>query len=139
MSNQEQSLSLSLPVKEKTKKPAKVSSFFKKPTVKEEPKIIPEKPKPDIKKSHKHMEIKHIDDDPNKESPFLKLLKERQAGIKPLPPVSTQSAYRIDTPIDGFGKKMLLTQAREPGLKIGEKYIPKAKKHSHHHSDHSEH
>ena len=131
------SSSFSLPVKENKKKTGKVSSLFQKSSGTKEQTIIPEKPKPEMKKSHKHMEIKHISDDPNKESPFLKLLKERQNGIKPAPPVSTESAYRTDTPIDGFGKRILLTQGWEPGLKIGEKYVQK-KKHSHHHHESSQ-
>ena len=133
MSINQQSSSISLPVKEKKKNSGKVSSVFQKNIVTKESTIVPEKPKPEFKKSHKHMEIKHINDDPKKESPFLKLLKERQAGIKPPPPVSTETAFRSDTPIEGFGQKILLTQGWEPGLKIGEKYVQKQKKHSHHH------
>lgn len=121
----------------KTKEPkvtptsSHASSIFKNSSAKnEKPKIHPSKPKPELVKARKKMKIQSIDQDPNHESPFLQLLKQRKEGIKKPPPVPTATAYRDDTPIEGFGEKVLQNQGWEPGLKIGEEYVEKG--HSHH-------
>ena len=118
---EEQKLSFSIPVKQRTTKPLQkqlVSNVFAKPKVatKQNAPIahrntkISSQPKKDKQESVQLA----------KESSFLRMLKRRKQGIPPPKPVPTKNAINPDVPVSGFGELALLKQGWEPGMKIGE-------------------
>jgi hypothetical protein len=56
---------------------------------------------------------------PPTETPFLRMLRQRQMGIAPNPPVPARDAFSPDVPISGFGQVCLREQGLEPGQNLG--------------------
>jgi hypothetical protein len=111
-------VSFQITVKQKPQRPAGkavVSSLFVKPrpdlpapaVVQKIPKPRPPPPAPAAASDAPH------------ESAFLRVLRQRQAGVAPLPPVPTATAFSPDVPIAGFGEKTLREQGLEPGAPLG--------------------
>jgi hypothetical protein len=114
-------LSFHIPIKQKEAKPelAKVvSSLFapppKEPTLPRDP--IKPPPKPTRKRPNK---AGNPEPEPPRESPFLKLLRQRQQGISPPPLVPAESAFDPDVPLSGFGQLCLREQGLQPGQTLG--------------------
>lgn len=53
-----------------------------------------------------------------RESAFLRLLRQRQMGIEPKKPVPVEGAFRDDVPVQGFGQKALREQGLGPGQEL---------------------
>ncbi|KAH0791139.1 glutamic acid-rich protein [Histomonas meleagridis] len=118
----EENVSFVIPVKPKVEKSPKqaVSSMFTKPkstisnSTQNEPKISFKK-----KVKAKHAPTRNVVQQGEKESSFLTLLKQRQKGIAPPPPVPTQNAINSNVHVGGFGEIALRMQGWEPGMPIG--------------------
>lgn len=123
--NEENKICVQFEVKKQEDKPKGsqgVSSLFKRPA--------PPQVKPDIKattpkpvKKCKMLPIDAKTDEKNKkESPFLKLLRERQNNINPPPPVPIEECFNENIPADDVGKYILERQ----GWKEGDEINPKS-------------